>query len=140
MTQVNNRSTASTQLMEKELKDLVSSEIRTTPTLVSKKEAAADIGRMTAEALMLDYTETSKSFENLGKEIAQVSKCCENYYAELKEILAYMNKVAIDSRERAATIFKAIEESAKTTADVRKQAEELAKRVSTTPIVQNNSL
>ena len=99
------------------------------PDYVEHCEGATEIGKFSAEAIVLEYESAAKEIEGMGTELIERVKQCEAMTKDALAVTEEMKETAARYREEAKRIFLQIENCTLITAEVRKTCTELKERI-----------
>jgi hypothetical protein len=101
------------------------------PEYVEHSDAATEIGRLSAEAVVSEYESAAKEIEAMGSELLKRVKQCEIMTAEALRVTEELKEVATRYRAEAARVSDHIESCSFLVANVRKTCIELRDRIAT---------
>jgi len=90
------------------------------PAYVKPTDGVADVGALTAQAVVQQYEATAVAIEAMGKEMTQGVRRCEEVLAEVRKMLADVEATAAKYREEGSRRFKEVEGFALLTEEVTK--------------------
>jgi len=99
------------------------------PAYVKPTDGVADVGALTAQAVVQQYEATAVAIEAMGKEMTQGVKRCEEVLAEVRSMLADVEATAAKYREEGARRFKEVEGFALLTQEVAKVCGDMRARI-----------
>jgi hypothetical protein len=99
------------------------------PDYVEHCEGATDIGKFSAEAIVLEYESAAKEIEGMGTELIERVKQCEAMTREALAVTEEMKETAARYREEAKRVFRQIEDCTLMTAEVRKTCSEVKQKI-----------
>jgi len=99
------------------------------PDYVEHREAATEIGKLSAEAVVREYEAAAKDIEAMGAELIERVKQCEAMTRDALAVTEEMKEPAARYREEAKRIFLQIENCTLMTAEVRKTCTELKEKI-----------
>ena len=95
-------------------------------------ETRPDVGALTAQAVVNDYTETAANIKKVADELGLVANRCEALLHELHDTAKVLNDAADNFSKRGKAIAEDLERSAKNTQAVRAAAKEWIDKISNT--------
>ena len=98
---------------------------------IEHSDAATDIGRLSAEAVVSEYEAAAKEIEAMGSELLKRAKQCEMMMAEALTVTEELKEVAAQYRAEAARVSDHIENCSQLVTNVRKTCIELRDRIAT---------
>ena len=99
------------------------------PEYVEHSDAATEIGRLSAEAVVSEYESAAKEIEAMGSELLKRVKQCEIMTAEALRVTEDLKEVATRYRAEASRVSGQIESCSHLVANVRKTCIELRDRI-----------
>ena len=99
------------------------------PAYVKPTDGVADVGALTAQAVVRQYETTAAAIEAMGKEMTQGVKRCEEVLAAVRSMLADVEATAAKYREEGARRFKDVENIALMTQEVTKVCGDMRARI-----------
>jgi hypothetical protein len=99
------------------------------PEYVEHNEAATEIGKLSAEAVVREYEAAAKEIEAMGAELIERVKQCEAMTRDALAVAEELKEIAERYREEAKRVFVQIESCSLVTAEVRKTCAELKERI-----------
>jgi len=99
------------------------------PDYVEHKEGVNQLGKLSAEALVLEYDAAVKEIEALGAELTEAANKCEAMVAGVHCVVNEIKELAANYREEGKRYFLQIEECSLMTSEVRIVCETLKKKL-----------
>jgi hypothetical protein len=124
--QISNRGLRSTRIAPNEDHSLSKGSV---PDYVEHKEGVNQLGKLSAEALVLEYDAAVKEIEALGAELTEAANKCEAMVAGVHSVVNEIKELAANYREEGKRYFLQIEECSLMTSEVRIVCENLKKKL-----------
>lgn len=103
----------------------------TVPDYVEHTEAATEIGKLSAEAIVREYEAAAKEIEAMGAELIERAKQCEAITRDALAVTEEMKDTAARYREEGKRLFLQIESCSLITAEVRNISTDLKEKIAT---------
>ena len=99
------------------------------PEYVEHKADVPEIGRITAEAVAIDYEAAAKEIETMGKYLVDLQKRLEEEIKAVHDAVVEVKGVARQYRDEGLKLFNKLEEAALLTKSVRETCTQLASKI-----------
>jgi hypothetical protein len=90
------------------------------PDYVTRNERPAEIGSLSAEAVVREFEAATKEIELMGRELVERARQCEAMTRDALAVAKDLNEVAARYREEAKRTFEQIEGGSSLVADAHK--------------------
>ncbi len=99
------------------------------PEYVKHRDDVDELGRVAAEAVVVQFESAVRSLEAMGTTLVDCVKRADKMAAECKQALAYVQETADQYRDEAKKIFDRIEAASALTAEVRDVCDEMRRKI-----------
>lgn len=99
------------------------------PDYVEHRNGVNEVGKLSAEAVVLEYEAAVKEIEALGTELQEAAKKCEAMVADVHSVVGEIKEFAARYRDQGKRYFLQIEAVSLMTTEVRETCETLKKKI-----------
>ena len=103
------------------------------PDYVSHRDGVTEIGKLSAEAIVIEFEATAKEIEAMGEVVKEMARRCEQLAISASTMLKEIESTAARYRKEGKRIFNEIESCSTATDEVRRLCESFRDRIATKP-------